>query len=72
MRARILGHSVETNLKHYMFSRDKEYYYEVADIWDKYNEECGITSKKIQTEDGAHEVRGTSALRGPERSGDLE
>jgi len=45
-RARILGHSVETNLKHYMFSRDKEYYYEVADIWDKYNEECGITSKK--------------------------
>ena len=43
-RARILGHSVETNLKHYMFSRDKEYYYEVADIWDKYNEECGITS----------------------------
>ena len=45
-RAHILGHSVETNLKHYMFSRDKEYYYEVADIWAKYNEECGITSKK--------------------------
>ena len=43
-RARILGHSVETNLKHYTFSRDKEYLYEVADIWDKYNEECGITS----------------------------
>lgn len=31
-RARILGHSVETNLKHYTFSRDKEYLAEIADI----------------------------------------
>lgn len=41
-RARILGHSVETNLKHYTFSRDKEFLYEVADIWDKYNENNGL------------------------------
>lgn len=41
-RARILGHSVETNLKHYTFSREKEFLYEVADIWDKYNENNGL------------------------------
>ena len=41
-RARILGHSVETNLKHYTFSIEKEFLYEVADIWDKYNENNGL------------------------------
>lgn len=34
----------ETNLKHYTFSRDKEYLAEIADIWDKYNEENGVAS----------------------------
>lgn len=43
-RARILGHSVETNLKHYTFSRDKEYLSEIADIWDKFNEKQGVSA----------------------------
>lgn len=31
-RARILGHSVQTNLEHYTFSRDKEFLSEIGDL----------------------------------------
>ena len=50
-RARILGHSVETNLKHYTFSREKEFLYEVADIWDKYNENNGLCRGSTRVND---------------------
>lgn len=43
-RARILGHSVETNLKHYTFSREKEFLHEIGNIWDKFNEQKGLSS----------------------------
>ena len=42
-RARILGHSVKTNLENYTFSRDKEYLNEIGDIWDAFNENAGIS-----------------------------
>lgn len=41
-RARILGHSVETNLKHYTFSREKEYLNEIRVIWDKFNNKTSL------------------------------
>ncbi|MCR5144153.1 MAG: hypothetical protein K6B67_02450 [Lachnospiraceae bacterium] len=42
-RARILGHTVETNLKHYTFSRDKEYLAEIGVIWDDFNKKNGLS-----------------------------
>ncbi len=42
-RARILGHSVKTNLENYTFSRDKEYLHEIGDMWDAFNEANGIS-----------------------------
>ncbi len=38
-RARILGHSVETNLKYYTFSREKEYLHEIGSMWDRFNDD---------------------------------
>lgn len=43
-RARILGHSVETNLKHYTFSREKEFLHEIGNIWDTFNNQNGLSS----------------------------
>ena len=42
-RARILGHSVQTNLEHYTFSRDKEFLSEIGDLWDNFNKENGLS-----------------------------
>ena len=42
-RARILGHSVKTNLENYTFSRDNEYLHEIGDMWDDFNEANGIS-----------------------------
>lgn len=47
-RARLLGHSVETNLKHYTFSRDDEF---IDEIREKLNDFAGVprgTSKIIK------------------------
>ena len=35
-RARILGHSVDTNLRHYSFSRTDDYLSELSDKWNDY------------------------------------
>ena len=42
-RARILGHSVQTNLEHYTFSIDKEFLNEIGDLWDNFNKENGLS-----------------------------
>lgn len=41
-RARILGHSVDTNLRHYSFARTDDYLSELSDKWNDYidNKEC--------------------------------
>lgn len=38
-RAKILGHSVETNLKHYTFARSDDYLSEISKKWDSFNDE---------------------------------
>ena len=49
-RARILGHSVQTNLNHYTFARADEYLTEMAQIWDDYN----TSSKPVPQNDGQY------------------
>ena len=36
-RAKLLGHSVETNLKHYTFARTDEYLSEIKERWNEFN-----------------------------------
>lgn len=36
-RAKLLGHSVETNLKHYTFARTDDYLSEITKKWDSFN-----------------------------------
>jgi len=38
-RARMLGHSVDTNLRHYTFARSDEYLGEISDMWNDYIDE---------------------------------
>lgn len=38
-RARMLGHSVDTNMKHYTFARSDEYLGEISDMWNDYIDE---------------------------------
>ncbi len=47
-RARILGHSADTNLKHYSFARTDEYLSELSDKWNDYidNKECSDHSTR--------------------------
>ncbi len=37
-RAKLLGHSVQTNLEHYTFSRGKEYLNEIGSMWNNFND----------------------------------
>ncbi len=45
-RARLLGHSIETNLKHYSFARADDYLSDIAQRWDAFNG----TTQRNQTE----------------------
>lgn len=48
-RARILGHSVQTNLNHYTFARTDEYLDEVAEKWNTFNRETRKTEEERGT-----------------------
>lgn len=65
-RARMLGHSVETNLKHYSFDPRNTEKESLGYIKPK------LSIHKTNAGDGAHDIQWMSVLRRPERSEDLE
>lgn len=48
-RAMLLGHSVQTNLQFYSFSKSDEYLEDISAIWNKFNESNGLSISSVSS-----------------------